>query len=201
MKKNLRFNLIKSFLKDKNVLDIGAANISVSGISFHKLISDVSKKTIGIDINKKDIEKFEKMGYDVRFGDATNFDIEEKFDVVFAGEIIEHLSNLDGFIKSVKRHMRKNSLFIITTPNYLCLKFILKETLLKKPKTNPQHVCCFDEHTLRNLLEENGFIIVDIKYVSFEKWGKLSKCLPVPKKIKHDDLIVFCKLGDERNEK
>ncbi len=41
----------------------------------------------------------------------------EKYDSVTAGEVIEHVFNIDQFIKEIHRVLKPNGLFILSTPN------------------------------------------------------------------------------------
>lgn len=43
----------------------------------------------------------------------------ESFDIIYSGEVIEHLNNPDFFVSEVYRVLKKNGLFVFTTPN-LC---------------------------------------------------------------------------------
>lgn len=53
-------------------------------------------------------------------GDAQNFDV-SGYDLVFAGEILEHLYNPDGLIGSALLALNPNGHLIITTPNLACI--------------------------------------------------------------------------------
>ena len=46
-----------------------------------------------------------------------NFDLGRTFDTVFAGELIEHLGNVDGFLSSARRHLEPGGQLVLTTPN------------------------------------------------------------------------------------
>src|SRR5262249_14451538 len=52
--------------------------------------------------------------------DAQNFDLPGQFDLVFAGEIIEHVYNPDGLLGSCLLALRPNGYLVITTPNLAC---------------------------------------------------------------------------------
>ncbi len=53
-------------------------------------------------------------------GDAQDFTLERKFDMVFAGEIVEHLYNPDGLIASCLLALRPGGHLVLTTPNLSC---------------------------------------------------------------------------------
>lgn len=46
-----------------------------------------------------------------------DFDFQEKYDVVLAVEIIEHLENPFHFIRQLQRHLKPDGFIVLTTPN------------------------------------------------------------------------------------
>ena len=74
----------------------------------------------GIDIDQQHIEAARHKGVDARFCDLNAGQIpfsNESFDLVFAGEVIEHLVDTDGFLSEVARCIKPGGHVIITTPN------------------------------------------------------------------------------------
>ncbi len=49
--------------------------------------------------------------------DVETMDLGETYDVIVAGDIIEHLSNPGRFLGAVSRHLNKEGVFLVTTPN------------------------------------------------------------------------------------
>jgi SAM-dependent methyltransferase len=45
---------------------------------------------------------------------------DDSFDVVYAGEVIEHLVDTDSFMREARRVLKKDGLLIVTTPNLAC---------------------------------------------------------------------------------
>lgn len=161
-----RFKVLKPFIEGKEVLHLGCVQhdwkVSVQQAWIHSFIAKYSEKLIGIDILEDDAKKLTQIGYDIRYGNAESFNLSMKFDVVFAGELIEHLGNLEGFFDSCKRHMKSDSKLIITTPNCFGIRYSLWH-LLGRRFVNPEHTCWFDRHTIKQLLNRYGFRI--------EIWG------------------------------
>lgn len=48
------------------------------------------------------------------------FDLNEKFDIITSFEVIEHIghSNIDVFLQNIVNHARKDTIILISTPNY-----------------------------------------------------------------------------------
>jgi 2-polyprenyl-3-methyl-5-hydroxy-6-metoxy-1,4-benzoquinol methylase len=197
-RKGNRNSIIERYIKGKNVLDIGCVDhdfeesMKSRGDDFlHAFISKKAKKCLGIDIEKKEIEKMNEYGYKCLHANAENFNLGKKFDVIVAGEIIEHLYNAGKFLESVKRHMNKESVFILTTPNPFFFKYILKAVIKGKPELRHDHTCIFDPQTLSYLMEKHGFEIIDIYWTNFsENKYKLSYWLSHFKYLNANFLII-----------
>jgi 2-polyprenyl-3-methyl-5-hydroxy-6-metoxy-1,4-benzoquinol methylase len=173
-----RVDYILKYTKNKKVLDVG-------GIEFvekvgeenwlHKKIAESAKYILGVDLNKKGVEKAREMGYNFIFGDAENLDkyVNEKFDVCVAGELIEHLANPGLFLQSVYKVLEDDGRLILTTPNAFALGNIiriLKYALrLKVPPDLPEHKAWYDLFTLKQLLNSQGFEVEEIFTVRPER--------------------------------
>ena len=83
-----------------SILDIGSVATQLESLKrniennlwLHAELAKRFNKVVGIDILKKEIQELRRMGYDVRYGNAEDFELNEKFDTIVAGELIEHLS-------------------------------------------------------------------------------------------------------------
>lgn len=165
-----RQDYIAKYCKGKNVLHLGCIGSSYNRHSkyepwLHKIICDVSKSCIGLDNNKERIPLAEKLSKSkIYYGNVLNFDLKRKFDVIVAGEIIEHIDNFKSFFDSIKKHMKKNSILIITTPNAFNLSNIFRVLVKGQVRPNWNHVVFFDLFTLINLLKMNGFKTVKHYY-------------------------------------
>lgn len=172
---NSRVDPLIKFARGKKVLDIGCIGMGTEDTYggknwIHGKMVKVAKKVVGIDIQKKEIEKLREKGFDIRLQNAEEpFDLNEKFDVVMAEEVIEHLVNLKTFFTNVHRHLGDGGLLIITTPNPQAFEFFLQKLLFGRTLINPYHTHWQNEITLKYLLESNGFELVD--YFFIEEWA------------------------------
>ena len=182
-----RFASIRPYVDGKVVLDIGCGGTKNSFSLLHERISSVAKENVGIEINRKFVEIMKKHGHNVVLADAENFNLGRKFDVIVAGEIIEHLSNFKGFLESCARHMRKDSKLIITTPNVFNIDNIYVIFLKKILPKMGDHTVWFDEYVIKNLLEKNGFRVEKIDYVIRTK-------IPATKYLRYKTLVVVASL-------
>lgn len=79
------------------------------------------KEAIGLDIDvvkPKELPPNYKEVYSVKLDNSYPYPFEDNsFDSIVAGEIIEHIPNLDAFMKEVHRILKPNGRFILSTPN------------------------------------------------------------------------------------
>ncbi len=76
-----------------------------------------SRTCLGIDIEEKEIIKMKKEGYNVICANVETMQLNLKFDVIIAGELIEHLHNPGLFLNTLYEHLRDEGKLILTTPN------------------------------------------------------------------------------------
>ncbi len=174
------YKALKEIVVGKTVLDIGAVQHSIKNIRnrnlpfLHGFICSHAKEATGIDIEKTQISIVNKeMGTNILYGDAQNFNLGKHFDVIFAGELIEHLENPGLFIQNVKKHLSKDGLFVITTPNsFSLIRIILnliKNGFSNDPVCNYQHTMWQSPTTLNQLLNRFQLQIGDAFYWSNRK--------------------------------
>ncbi|MFX0195099.1 MAG: class I SAM-dependent methyltransferase [Candidatus Hodarchaeota archaeon] len=172
-----RWDFIRPYVEDKRVLDIGPAEL-VGTVNrekldrwMHRRIAEVARKVVGLEKNPEQVQVLVDMGYDIREGDAEQFDLNENFDVVIAGEVIEHLSNPGKFLASSKKHLAEAGKLLLTTPNrysILSLYHVIRSGEVPAyQKPIAKHVAYFDSDALRSLLKRHSFGEVHIDYC---KW-------------------------------
>jgi 2-polyprenyl-3-methyl-5-hydroxy-6-metoxy-1,4-benzoquinol methylase len=154
-----RFIVLKPWIEGKKVLHIGCVQHRyqewVKESWIHGFITDNASETIGIDIIEDGIKELSRQGYNVQTANAEDFNLNTDFDVIFAGELIEHLDNIGGFLDSCKKHMKDESQLIISTPNSFGIIYYITRFFGIR-FINPEHVCWFDEQTLEQVLKRHG---------------------------------------------
>jgi 2-polyprenyl-3-methyl-5-hydroxy-6-metoxy-1,4-benzoquinol methylase len=161
-----RFDVIKKYVMNKEVLDCGCVGGAGSSSEdwLHGRLAKISKSVLGVDIQKEWVEKLKGMGYDVVYGDVATIDLKKKFDVIVAGELIEHLSNQGLFLENMKKHLKKRGFLILTTPNALQIPTFLMYHLRLKRQEYSGHICLHTSDTIKVLAERHGFDIVELWY-------------------------------------
>lgn len=85
-----RFDVIKPYIKNKDVLDVGCVHdnlraVRIVGRWLHGKIAEHAKHVIGIDTLEEGINEMKRMGYDVKHMNAEKLRFYKKFDVIVAG--------------------------------------------------------------------------------------------------------------------
>ena len=155
-------------VKNRKVLDVGACGDDAGRL--HSKIVENAESVLGIDINREAIERVNEFGYNIIYADAEEFNLSEKFDVIIASELIEHIDAPGRFLERAKVHLNNSGLLVLTTPNAHSLFHV------RGKEPYPSHVALYDFHVLRNLLTKHGFEIVKRCYLDLGA-GPLEKIL------------------------
>lgn len=114
----LRYLFASQFIQNKKVLDAGCG----AGYGTRMLYELGGREITGSDISKEAIEyamaSYRKPGVQFIEANAEKLpDFKEKFEVVVAFEILEHLSDQRSFLKGVKANLKSGGILLVSTPN------------------------------------------------------------------------------------
>ncbi|MBU6214869.1 methyltransferase domain-containing protein [Patescibacteria group bacterium] len=160
--------LIAALVSEKDtVLDVGFWGQGTGADSpdwVHALLRARAKETWGID---RDYDEQRVPGDEAHYARASaeSFSLPKKFDVIFAGDLIEHLSNPGLFLESARRHLMPGGRLILSTPNAFNLFNIAEKFSKGEPTVNPDHTCYFNDKTLRQLLQKNGWRVRETGWI------------------------------------
>jgi len=164
--KNKKELIEKLISPDDVVLDVGfwGQGISINDKNWvHNLLLNRSKNVYGLDLDFDINRLSHKENYQKANAEDFNFDL--KFDVIFSGDLIEHLSNPGLFLESCNRNLKKSGRLIITTLNCFNLFSITEKISKLEPTVNKDHTCYFNRKTLKQLLEKNGWKVDKISFL------------------------------------
>lgn len=172
-------DILLPMIRGKRVLDIGCIGHdfearSKMGTFYYPDFAKVAAYVKGIDILEADVERARHQGYEVSVGNAETYVDEVPYDVVFAGELIEHLSNAGQFLECCRRNLKSNGALVITTPNTFALSRLIRCVLRldNEPPLNDEHTCYYTPQTLRQLAARAGFTVSEVYYSDYD-YGKL----------------------------
>lgn len=150
------------------VLDVGFWGQGVSAADPnwpHRLLLDRGAHVWGIDLEYDDAPLPQDASR-YRRASAESFDFGgERFDVVFAGDLIEHLPNPGLFLGAAAAHLAPGGRLVVTTPSAFNLFNLFEKLSKREPTVNPDHTCYFNERTLRQLFAKCGWSVDDVRFV------------------------------------
>jgi len=122
---NFKLKIKKKPLEKINILDIGCGGGLLSE-PMTRLGADVT----GIDASNKNINiaklhaKKNKLNINYLHSSPENLKIKKKFDVILNMEIIEHIDDINFFISSCSKLLKKNGLMFVATLNKTLKSYI-----------------------------------------------------------------------------
>jgi SAM-dependent methyltransferase len=144
------------------VLDVGfwgQAKTQESDTWPHRMLRERAKEVWGVDpaldeqcIPASDLHRYSK-------APAESFSFSQKFDVIFLGDVIEHLVNPGLFLENARKHLAPGGRLVMTTPNTFNLYNIAGKLTRTEPVVNADHTCYFNTRTLQVLLEKCDFSV------------------------------------------
>ena len=122
------FNLINrnnNFLKDLKILDIGCGGGLIS-----EPLARLGGEVTGIDASEKNIKvaklHSKKNNLDINYFNKSpeQLNNSEKFDIILNLEVVEHVENVDLYIKSCSNLLKKNGIMFTATLNRTIVSYI-----------------------------------------------------------------------------
>lgn len=137
----------------RRVAEIGYATGGLldrlDGGSFERVAVDINDRSVaqGITFVRHDCNE------DLAFAD------DGSFDVVFAGEVIEHLYDDSRFLREIHRILRPGGVVALTTPNlfFLVNRIVFPFGRMPYFAYAPFHYHIYSRRTLAGLVREQGF--------------------------------------------
>ena len=123
----LHFKIKKKFepLKGLSILDVGCG-----GGLLTEPLSRLGANVIGIDASRNNIEiakrRLKENNLNIKYFCASpeKFKIKKKFDIVLNMEIVEHVEDLDLFLRQTSKFLKKNGIMYIATINKTLKSYI-----------------------------------------------------------------------------
>lgn len=167
---NLRVKqIVKLVGSNKKVLDVGCYDGTIS-----LQLKKQKNQVVGVDISKNAVRLAQKKGIEAYVWNIEEDNVPKalsKFDVIVAGELIEHIFDPDSFLKKLSSVLKPKGSIILTTPNLAGLGSRLSLLLGKLPwmiendilPGKSGHIRYFTYDELKKLLDRHGFKIISFK--------------------------------------
>jgi 2-polyprenyl-3-methyl-5-hydroxy-6-metoxy-1,4-benzoquinol methylase len=137
---DVRRELVLRYIRNKSVLEFGIGDGEYDLL--HDFVKRYAKNIKSVELDSEKVSKFTSQGYDVVYGDVQDFRLQDKYDVILAGEIIEHVNNAGLMLTCALNHLNNDGVIIITTPNLYSINLLLRGLL------QGGNVELFHEHSL-----------------------------------------------------
>ena len=182
-----RIDFILRNILDNNlkILDLGCWDGSYA-VRYRKKTNII----YGIEAASTSAKRAQEKGIITEQGDfMDNIFFEKiKFDIVVAGEIIEHIFDTDLFLQKIYNMLKPHGRLVLTTPNVASLPRRLLLLFGKNPlldnritKNTAGHIRYFTFEGIYEILKDNGFKIIESQsdILNFNNKGTIySKLIP-----------------------
>jgi 2-polyprenyl-3-methyl-5-hydroxy-6-metoxy-1,4-benzoquinol methylase len=151
------YDYVQKFIKDGDrILDVGAGR----GVLYTKIIKKV--EYTGLELSTKAVELAKEAGINVKQEDLLIHAEEHKsfYNMVCLFQVLEHLTEVDKFIKSIRLTLKSGGLFIIAVPNNDGFISYLPNYSFNLP---PHHTILWTKTSLKFLAKKYDFDIVEVK--------------------------------------
>ncbi len=176
-------SLIGKNLKYKRILDVGCASGYLS-----KDLKQKDNYVVAVDISENNISKIvnyvdQALVLDIENNNWPEDFIENKFDIIIAAEIIEHIFDQQKFLEKIKVILKTNGFCIMTTPNFLLwnnrLRMLFGQYGEKEILYDQSHIHLLSYDGFKKLLAESGFKIMTQNNILYpNKLEKIKNFLP-----------------------
>lgn len=107
-----RYKVLSDKVQGSLWLDVGCADGQ-----FLSVLHARGHAATGIDVSEVAVQRAQQRGLDARVAALEEFPANTTFDVITAFDVLEHVRNPIGFLRSARDMMHAGSYFAITTPN------------------------------------------------------------------------------------
>lgn len=161
--------------KRKKVLDLGCRDGALTAYFTE------GNTVLGVDIDHEALARAAGLGFETRPMDLMGewHEVEGRaFDVIVAGELLEHLFFPEGIVKKAYGHLEPGGLFIGSVPNAFSLKNrlrYLRGTTRHTPLADPTHINQFSAAALEDLLRKE---FSEVKVSGLGRYATLARLFP-----------------------
>jgi 2-polyprenyl-3-methyl-5-hydroxy-6-metoxy-1,4-benzoquinol methylase len=158
-----KYDVFEKYINHENrtILDVG------SGLGFFlKTGKERGWDVLGVEASLESVEYSIKHGIKVKneYLNTDNYSSFGKFDVIHMHEVIEHLPDPVRIIEIAREMLKPNGIICIVSPNEfnpLQEAFISNSKIDKWWISPPEHINYFDFSSIRMLLKNNGFDVLE----------------------------------------
>ena len=161
---------IIALCRGKSVLHLGCVGFTDCSVSektrlaresLHAAITEVADQCLGVDLDGETVTQLTNGGVfnnlvEGNVEKLSELDLSPKvFDLVIAGDIIEHLSNPGLMLDGIQERLGSGGQLLVSTPNSFGIASWIR-VLFGRFREGAQHVLCFNPITLEQLLNRHN---------------------------------------------
>lgn len=174
-------NQIRKHIGNEDISGVEILDIGCGGGIVSVPLARIGARVTGLDAGAENImvakEYAKREGLDIEYLSSDISDIHKKYDIVLCLEVVEHVDNLDEFLKNISHLLKPNGLVILSTINRTMKAFALAiaaaEYILRWV---PRGTHSFDKFVkpseITNILEANNINVSDITGMSYNVFSK-----------------------------
>lgn len=157
---------LRRLLPSGRILDVGSG----AG-EFLELARGAGYEVHGLDTSESARFHSERSGIPFTKADLTTLDAGDgSFDAITMWDVIEHLTEPRAYLAAARRLLRPGGVLVIKTPDIQASVMALAKMLSRFRRARgvlgyPAHLLYFDARSLRRLIEEAGFEILDARHL------------------------------------
>jgi SAM-dependent methyltransferase len=128
---------------------------------------------VGVDVDRSALEQAEaRLGIETVWADVEEVlpFPDDSFDVVVAGELLEHLADPGAVVAHVRRVLRPGGRFVGSVPNAFRLKSRLRYAAGRHPETDSTHLQLFTSAALAALLGDFDDVEIRFAVGRYVRW-------------------------------
>lgn len=214
-----RVDFIKKICAGQKVLHLGCTDYPYTkeavknNMLLHFELETVAEKLYGFDFDQKGIDTLTELGgknlFRADLEKLEEVNLDETFDVIIAGEMIEHLSNPGLFLKGIRRFMNRETKLVITTINaYSGMRYLIYGLRGKGGTNEPvhqDHVAYYSYKTLSLIIQRENLRVEDFLFYDlgtehrpFNRWFYNvfnDVCVKISPQLS-DGVIAVCRLSE-----
>ena len=162
-------------VRNQSVLHVGCSDYPITQqrlnnkTLLHAALCRNGKKVYGIDNSEEGIQILRDHGFDnVALMDAEAMNLKERYDLIVAGDVLEHMTNPGLFLARAADALEEQGTLVISVPNAFSFN-VLKYAVTTGEPTHKDHTYFFSVKTLVELCRRFGFAPVALIFTSQPK--------------------------------
>jgi SAM-dependent methyltransferase len=173
-----RLEFLDEICRNRSVLHFGCTNWPYTqatleaGSLLHLRLGRIARDLWGLDSDLEGLRTLEAHGVsNLVPGDAEELascPLDRTFEIVVAGEILEHLSNPGLFLRGARRFLAPQGRLVLSTVNAYCgfrfAQYFFRGRGGSAEPVHPDHVAYYSYRTLTHLLAREGYAVEAFRF-------------------------------------